>query len=111
MYVFNEDCVDLIRRLDRRDVFFYCDPPYYGTLGCYELEFDKHDHKRLAEALRDIEGKFLLSYNDHKEIRRLYKWAIINEIATRYSLNADKSRNKKVRELLISNYDQNIPGQ
>ncbi|WP_242831097.1 DNA adenine methylase [Desulfosporosinus meridiei] len=60
---------------DRSSTFFYCDPPYYG-LADYKSQgskpFSKEDYVRLKEFLSKIHGKFLLSINDHPEIRELY---------------------------------------
>ncbi len=102
VYIFSEDFEKLISRLDRPETFFYCDPPYYGSECVYVGDFSTKDHERLAEALKAIKGKFLLSYGDHREIRRLYAWAKVERIETRYTLN--RVRGKAARELLISNF-------
>jgi DNA adenine methylase len=104
VYVFGEDFERLISRLDRAETFFYCDPPYYDCPNCYEHEFGIEDHKRLAATLKRINGKFLLSYGDHMEIRQLYGWATIEEVSTRYSLARDATKRGRVTELLIRNY-------
>jgi len=54
----------------------------------------------LADILKSIDGKFLLSYNDDSFIRSLYKDFIIEEIEAPYSFNG---RRRKT-ELLIRNY-------
>lgn len=107
VYIFNEDFERLMDRFDREDSFFYCDPPYYGCESCYETDFTGN-HERLAERLKSIKGKFLLSYNDHEAIRSLYEaWTKIEGIQTRYSLSnqrlADQSK-AKVGEIFISNF-------
>lgn len=57
-----------------QSAFFYCDPPYYNTEDYYDGGgFGKDDHERLANTLCNIQGKFLLSYNDCPEIRELYQ--------------------------------------
>ena len=72
----NRDFEPLIKQYDRPKALFYCDPPYYATEDYYEdVEFTKDDHQRLADALLNIQGKFLLSYNDCPEIRELYQSA------------------------------------
>jgi DNA adenine methylase len=104
----NKDCVKLIRQYDRKESFFYCDPPYYETEGYYEGGgFGRDDHARLAEALLSIQGKFLLSYNDCPEIRELYdKPGIYIEATTRLSNIAQRyDAGCQYPELLISNYD------
>ena len=104
----NRDFEKLIRQYDRPESFFYCDPPYYATEDYYEdVGFTTKDHERLADALCEIEGKFLLSYNDCPEIRELYsREGIIIEGTTRLSNIAQRyEAGKQYAELLISNYD------
>lgn len=101
----NKDFEALICQYDRPNAFFYCDPPYYETEGMYEVLFTKEDHTRLRDALVNIQGKFLLSYNDCEFIRDLYKDCYIesctrvNNMALRYDNEAE------FPEVLISNYD------
>lgn len=104
----NKDFEKLIGQYDRPISFFYCDPPYYNTEDYYDGGgFGKDDHERLANTLCNIQGKFLLSYNDCPEIRELYQRpgiliegiTRINNIAQRYE------GGKQYSELLISNYD------
>lgn len=101
----NRDFEELIIQYDRPDAFFYCDPPYYETEGHYEVVFSKEDHIRLCRALRNIQGKFLLSYNDCEFIRELYKdfyiesCSRVNNMALRYDSSS------QFPELLISNYN------
>lgn len=101
----NKDFEELIIQYNRPDAFFYCDPPYYETEGHYEVVFSKEDHIRLCRALRNIQGKFLLSYNDCEFIRELYKdfyiesCSRVNNMALRYDCSS------QFPELLISNYN------
>ena len=104
----NKDFEKLIRQYDRPESFFYCDPPYYNTEDYYEdVGFTRKDHERLANTLCNIQGKFLLSYNDCPEIRELYsKPGITIEMTTRLSNIAQRyEAGKQYPELLISNYD------
>ncbi len=68
----NQDFETLIKHYDRPDAFFYLDPPYFSTEDMYEVGFGWDDHVRLRDTLKNIKGKFLLSYNDCDEIRELY---------------------------------------
>jgi DNA adenine methylase len=110
----NKDFEELILLYDRPDTFFYCDPPYYETEGYYrDVVFGDVDHERLAKTLMNIEGKFLLSYNDCPEIRELYaKPGIMVERISRLSNIVQRYEGGKMfAELLISNYDtKNLPG-
>ena len=104
----NKDFAQLIKQYDRPESFFYCDPPYYSTEDYYEdVGFTVADHKRLADALCAIDGKFLLSYNDCPEIRELYQRpGIIIEGTSRLSNIAQRYEGGAMyAELLISNYD------
>ncbi len=104
----NKDFEKLIKQYDRPESFFYCDPPYYETEDYYEdVGFTTKDHQRLANTLCNMEGKFLLSYNDCPEIRDLYKKpGITIESTSRLSNIAQRYEpGKQYAELLISNYD------
>jgi len=101
----NLDFEKLIKEYDKEISFFYCDPPYVGTESYYKnvREFDLNDHNRLYFALKEIKGKFLLSYNDTPYIRDLYKdFKIVESSEVRYTLASKSS--KKVREIFITNY-------
>lgn len=107
----NRDFERLIRQYDRPVSFFYVDPPYYGTEGYYknvgEDGFTLKDHLRLRDMLMGIQGKFLLSYNDHPYVRMLYDAPGI-QIKSVQRLNNIKQRydpNCQFPEVLIGNYD------
>ena len=104
----NRDFEKLISQYDRPNTQFYLDPPYYATEDYYEdVGFTEADHERLCNALLGIKGKFLLSYNDCPEIRKLYsKPGITIETTTRLSNIAQRyEAGKQYPELLIANYD------
>ena len=104
----NKDFEKLIQQYDRPNTIFYLDPPYYETEDYYEdVGFGKADHERLCNALMQIKGKFLLSYNDCPQIRQLYsREGIMIESTTRLSNIAQRyDAGKQYPELLISNYD------
>lgn len=88
---------------DSKETFFYIDPPYYNHEEDYGKGiFSKDDHSKIFDYLNALKGNFLLSMNDNELYRELYKDYKIEEIETRYSVNAIKS--KPVTEILISNY-------
>ena len=104
----NKDFEKLIQQYDRPNTIFYLDPPYYETEDYYEdVGFGTADHERLCNALMQIKGKFLLSYNDCPQIRQLYsREGIMIESTTRLSNIAQRyDAGKQYPELLISNYD------
>jgi len=95
----NLDYKDCIEKYDRDDTFFYCDPPYWG-INYYNIKWNKEEHLKLFNTLKNIKGKFLLSYNDCKHIRNLYKDFKIDIVEARYSTGVKKY----FKEILIRNY-------
>ena len=99
----NKDFEDLIRQYDRTDALFYCDPPYFETEKYYRARFQESDHKRLADVLHSIKGRFLLSYNDCPQVRELYADCIIEPVSRRNTLSAQSVDGYK--EVLVRNYE------
>lgn len=95
----------IIDRYDKKDVFFYLDPPYYGSEKYYQLQFSEDEHMKLAEMLKQIKGKFLLSYNDCDYVREMYSQFNI-ETVERFSnlLTRYEKGDRKYGELIIRNY-------
>jgi DNA adenine methylase len=92
-----EDFESLIR--GRRNHFLYLDPPYYVKgPELYQCSFTPEDHERLARSLRETTHPWLLSYDDCKEIRKLYKFAVIQEVPLNYTINGAVTKT----ELLIA---------
>jgi DNA adenine methylase len=60
----------------------------------------------MAGNLARIKGKFLMSLNDHPEVRRIFRNFRIQPVSLKYSCMGAKSngRTKSRGELLISNY-------
>lgn len=84
----NKSYENLIKVYDRPDALFYLDPPYYGTEKYYSAQFTLEDHLKLRDILGQIEGKFILSYNDCDFVRDLYKDFTIEFINRNNNLNA-----------------------
>jgi DNA adenine methylase len=89
----------VLKRYDSPETLFYCDPPYVG-LPYYRHNLKDSDHRDLAGMLAKLRGTFVLSYNDHPLIRKLYDWAEVVPLEVSYRI---RCRNAKAgRELLIS---------
>lgn len=102
----NQDFEKIIKMQDRPDSFFFCDPPYYGTEKYYKnVEFTHEDHERLFESLKNIKGKFLLTYNDCSYIRDLYKDYNIEEVRRFNNLTTgNQDGSSYYNEIIITNY-------
>jgi DNA adenine methylase len=60
----NKDFRNLIKVYDTEHTFFYVDPPYLPETrrsGAYKHEMAEEDHRDLAEILKGIKGKVMLS--------------------------------------------------
>ena len=91
-----------IRRYDKPFTLFYIDPPYWGHEADYGKGlFAREDFARMAELLRGLKGRFILSLNDRPEVRETFARFQLEEVTTRYSVNARAAG--RVGELLISN--------
>jgi len=105
VFIESLDFQKLIEKYDYETTFFYLDPPYYKKEKLYTRDgtepFEAHD--RLAEVLKDINGKFLLSYNDVDYIRELYDrpGITIESIESTYTMSGKQTT---ASELLIRNY-------
>lgn len=101
------DACRCIEKYDRKETFFYVDPPYYHVTQCYCRPFEDKDFQRLAMALSSIKGRFILSLNDHPDIRAMFKRFHQIRVATKYSFGnsrvAAETRSKERSELIIHN--------
>ncbi len=92
-----------IARYDRPGTLFYLDPPYYGSEGDYgRTLFDRTQFEPMAEQLRGIAGRFILSINDHPDIRAIFEGFEMEAARVRYSV-AGNGAGTFAGELIISN--------
>ena len=97
------DFQHVLKTYDREDALFYLDPPYYETEKYYGDRFAPEDHERLKTALDSVRGRFVLSYNDCKYIRNLYRDYTVIEVDRPHNL-VKKEVKPRYRELIIKNY-------
>lgn len=101
--VHNEDAVTFLKRelpsgRGRRNVFVYLDPPYVNKgqrlyLNAYEAE----DHKRLSQyVLAQKTLPWVMSYDDSKLVRELYKSCACYNLPIRYSLQDKRDASELV---------------
>ena len=82
----NIDWLAFIDRYDRAGTLFYLDPPYYGTEHYYGAGFNRDQFGRMAECLGRLKGRFILSLNDHPDVRELFRNFSIESVGTSYGL-------------------------
>jgi len=95
-----------VTRYDTPETLFYLDPPYFGCETDYGSDlFDRSQFDAMAAQLARIEGRFLLSLNDHPEVRRIFGSFAMVEVDVTYSVGGgDKTQH--TREVVISNVPQ-----
>jgi len=104
VYIEEDDFEAILRRYDGTETVFYLDPPYYETAG-YRYKMNLEDYERLAGILAKIEGRFLLTINDHETMKDVYSGYTIEEVEVSYSIARDIKSRGKYGELLIRNYE------
>ena len=90
-----------MRRYDRPKTFFYLDPPYY-LAAHYNHNMELPDFEALASALARLQARFILSINDHPDMRRVFGAFKIQPVNLKYSVARNDAT--PVTELLISNF-------
>lgn len=94
---------EFIARYDRPGTLFYLDPPYYGCETDYGRDmFRREEFEVMADMLRTIRGRFILSLNDHPEVRRIFGGFAIEEAKVRYQVGG-MDTSKLAGEVIISN--------
>ena len=107
-HVENMDFQKVIEKYDGPSTYVYADPPYWKTENYYSNhDFDSNDHERLANCLKNIQGKFSLSYYDFPQLQvwfpeNEYVWER-KEFAKAAAAKKGKTQNMG-EELLIMNY-------
>lgn len=90
-----------LARYDRPGTLFYLDPPYFGSEDDYGRDlFDRGQFEAMADQLRGIRGRFILSLNDHPEVRRIFAGFHFQEEQLRYSISGGAGT--EAREVIIT---------
>ncbi len=105
----NIDCLDFrdcIKNWDTEYTLFFLDPPYLDVASTGYYGFTLQDHKDLADVVGKIKGKFLMTYDDSPELRKLYEGFQISKISsTLASQKVPKGAARvNLRQILITNY-------
>ena len=91
----------MLKKFDRPTTLFYLDPPYFGR-KLYNYNLEPKEFAKLAERLRGLRGKFVLSLNDVPEVRALFRDFSIRKIDLHYT--AQKVAGRRYKEVIITNY-------
>jgi DNA adenine methylase len=102
--IHNLDACELVDKLltnsDKK--FFYFDPPYYVKGQDLYLNYFKHeDHVRIRDRVSHIQDTWLMTYDNHEEIKKLYS----NYRSRTYDLNYSAGTAAKGTEIMIYSND------
>ncbi|KDD41768.1 DNA adenine methylase [Bordetella bronchiseptica] len=92
-------CIELY---DRPHTFFFMDPPYWQTEG-YGVEFPFSQYEELAERLASLQGKAIVTLNDHPDIRRVFSRFHMESTELRYTVGGGGGVSRS--EVIIFSWD------
>lgn len=104
----NLDWRDCISRYDRRGTVMYLDPPYPGNSCNYRYNMRGwKEHEELAEELRNVKCRWILSSYDIPGIRDLFRRQCIIPVQSPSGMEVRKNGGTRVmnNEVLIMNYE------
>ena len=99
-----KDAVELIKKQDSPETFFYLDPPYVGADQGHYGGYTQEHFNELLKTLSTIKGKFLLSSYPNDELdsyRERFGWCTNDKDM---QLSASRSKTKRKIEALTANY-------
>jgi len=103
-YIERLDWQQCIKRYDRPHTLFYMDPPYWQTEG-YGVPFEWAQYEAMAQLMRDIKGKAILSINDHPDIRRCFEGLQMEVVPITYQVGGG-AKGVERNELIIYSWDR-----
>lgn len=105
----NKNYSELIKANGKK-TFIFLDPPYmsnsksklYGKRGCFHEGFN---HKKLSADMKKCEHKWLITYDNTPEVRKLFSFAYIYKWKLQYAMNNHNGNSSsKGKELFICNF-------
>ncbi len=90
---------ECISRYDRPGALFFLDPPYWRLTG-YGVPFERAEYTDLAEAMRRLKGRAILTINDHPDMRRAFEGFRPKRVAHAYTVGGAKAARNQVGELI-----------
>jgi DNA adenine methylase len=100
---------DCVAKYDREHTFFYMDPPYWQVEG-YGVKFPFEEYVAMADIMRRVKGKVMVSINDHPDIRMAFDGLHMEELGIKYSVGNNQAAPSESRELVIMNWEPKVFG-
>lgn len=96
------DWRDCLEKYDAATTLFYIDPPYLSSDVGYAHVLTEQDHIYLADRLKKLRGKWILTVGDSPLMRELYTSYSIRRISTAQSLK--RGRRGRFKQLIVLNF-------
>ena len=103
-YIERRHWLHCMKQYDRPHTFFYLDPPYWETEG-YGVDFPFSEYETMAEALRQLKGKAMVSINDHPAIREVFSGLHMESLDISYTVGGGGKAAPRT-ELVIWSWNQ-----
>ena len=97
------DWQTIFDRYDRPGALFYLDPPYWSNEDDYGAGmFGRDQFALMAERMRSIRGRAILSLNDVPGVRETFAGFEMEQVRLNYSIGQATGGPKAVGEVIIS---------
>lgn len=94
-----EECM---RRYDRPHTLFFCDPPYWRAEG-YGVKFPLDEYARLTEVMRSLQGRAILTINDHPAMRDAFMGFKVRSVSVSYTVGGN-AKPKAAKESIVTSW-------
>jgi len=96
------DYREVFKRWGDRNVLMFLDPPYIDVEQYYVKEWRVEDHIELAQRISRLECDWILIYNDHPLIRRLYADYDMKELEEKSMMErVEPGQERRIKKYLL----------
>lgn len=99
----HDDFERVLERFDGPKTCAFLDPPYIAG-ETYRVPFTEDDHERLYAAVSRLQGRCLITYDDHEWVRQRYHGATWRIYAVTGKYLLANAAPQAARQLIITNY-------
>lgn len=96
--LYNLDAIELIKKIGyNKKHLYYLDPPYYKKgEQLYRNSYKHEDHVTVAQAVKDLNSPWLVTYDNCPEIINIYNWDKSFEFSLFYSTHLGRPVGKEI---------------